>query len=280
MPEEAAKPLVFLRAKGLKGPLAEQPYVAIVRSRDELSQYLQDGSPNLQWIQVEELMEDAEGWALAAHAAGAVPLDVVLSAPGSEYGHLYRLVDVVATREVRISMPATPGFLKALRLAASLGLPVRILPGQPSTEAAGELAAALEFYLHDPMVEAPIEFFHSVLSWMCTGQAGSLWTILEEDPAIFCRDAGKLEPPSPLRRRGEEPRPRDFVSDHLARLTRDGAECATCSWQQLCQGYFKLPEPGYSCREVKRIFSILREAADEIGHELADHEAQSAAVRS
>jgi hypothetical protein len=44
---------------------------------------------------------------------------------------------VRSVRDVRVSMPAAPGFLRALRLAASLGLPVRLLPGQPSAEALG-----------------------------------------------------------------------------------------------------------------------------------------------
>ena len=79
---------------------------------------------------------------LAAQGAGDIPLDVVLSAPGSEFADLYRLVDVLAVRDVRVSMPATPRFLKAVRLAASLGLPVRLLPGQPSTEAVNELASS------------------------------------------------------------------------------------------------------------------------------------------
>ena len=48
--------------------------------------------------------------------------------PGREFADLYRLVDVRSARDVRVSMPARPGFLKAVRLAASLGLPVRLLP--------------------------------------------------------------------------------------------------------------------------------------------------------
>jgi hypothetical protein len=259
MPEEAAQRLIFLRAKNSKGPPAEQAHVAIVRSRDELSQCLQGSSPNLQWIQVEELMEDAEAWTLAAQGPGDVPLDVVLSAPGSEYGNLYRLVDVIATREVRVSMPVTPGFLRALRLAASLGLPVRILPGQPSAEAAGELAAALEFYLHDPMVEAPIEFFHSALAWSRGAPTGSLWRILEEDPAIYRREETEHRPPG-----------------FFASLIQDGAECASCPWQAFCEGYFKWPDPTYSCAGVKALLDRLRAAAAEIEADLTAYAAEPA----
>ena len=184
MSQEVDNPLIFLRADSEERP-ADQPFVVIVRSREELSRWLHDCSPALQWIQVEGLVGDPDAWALAAQGAGDIPLDVVLSAPGSEFADLYRLVDVLAVRDVRVSMPATPRFLKAVRLGASLGVPVRLLPGQPSIEAVNELAAALDFYLHYPIVEAPIEFFHSALAWMRGTQTGSLWSIVEEDPAIF-----------------------------------------------------------------------------------------------
>jgi sulfatase maturation enzyme AslB (radical SAM superfamily) len=52
------------------------------------------------------------------------------------------------------------------------------------------------------------------------------------------------------------------------------AECATCPWLQVCRGYFKWPDPGYSCRGVKQLFSIIEAAASEIGRELDARETQ------
>jgi hypothetical protein len=275
--QEVEKPLIFLPAD-LEGGPGDDPFVAIVRSREELNRWQHDRSPGLQWIQVEGLSGDPDSWAYAAQGTGDIPLDVVLSAPGSEFSNLYRLVDVLAVRDVRVSIPATPGFLKAVRLAASLGLPVRLLPGQPSAEAIAELVEVLAFYLHDPMVEAPIEFFHSALAWMRGSQTGSLWIIFEEDPAVFRHydSKGRMELPRAARRLTEETPLRDFVKSHLARLIGEGAECATCPWQLLCQGYFKWPNPEYSCREVKQLFATLRAAADEIERDLAGCEAQPA----
>jgi hypothetical protein len=272
--QEVDNPLIFLRADSEERP-GDRPFVVIVRSRGELNRWLHDRSPGLQWIQVERLLRDADAWAFAAQGAGDIPLDVVLSAPASEFADLYRLVDVLAVRDVRVSMLATPRFLKAVRLAASLGLPVRLLPGQPSTEAVNELAAALDLYLHDPMVEAPIEFFHSALAWMRGAQTGSLWSISEEDPAIFRHyPNGQSGLPRATRPLAEETSSQDFVKNHLARLISKGAECTTCHWQPLCQGYFKWPDPSYSCHGVKQLFATLRAAADEIGQDLAACEAQ------
>lgn len=275
MPQEANKPLIFLQAEK---DADEQPFVVVVSNRSDLNRWLRDSSPALQWIEVEGLLDDPEAWALAAQGEDEVPLDVVLSEPGREFADLYRLVDVRSVRDVRVSMPAAPGFLRALRLAASLGLPVRLLPGQPSAEALEELEAALAFYLHDPMVEAPIEFFHSALAWMRGAPAGSLWSVLEEDPAIFQRDQirGSQRLPQTNEPYLETALPREFVPGYFARLVQQGAECVNCPWRQPCQGYFKWPKESYSCHGIKTIFMKLQNAAAEIGRDLAECETKPA----
>jgi hypothetical protein len=258
MPQEADQTLVFLQADS-KVEAIDQPFVVVVRSRDELHRWLGDCPPALQWIQVEGLLAEPEVWSLAAQGTDEVPLDVILSAPGSEFADLYRLVDVRAVRDVRVSMPATSGFLKALRLAASLGFPVRLLPGQPPAEAVKELQEAVNLYLYNPMVDAPIEFFHSALAWSRGAPTGSLWRILEQDPAIYRRE--ETEHPAP---------------GFLASLIENGAECASCPWQAFCQGYFKWPNSAYSCAGVKALLDRLRAAAAEIEADLAAYAAEPA----
>jgi hypothetical protein len=101
----------------------------------------------LQWIEVEGLLDNLETWTTATRrGASQVPLDVILTNPVSEFANLYRLVDVSAAHDLRVSTPAVPGFFKAVKLAASLRLPIRLLPGQPTPEVPAELTEALEFY--------------------------------------------------------------------------------------------------------------------------------------
>ena len=275
MPEEVYQSLRFLPAALAEGQ-DDRPFIAVVRSRDELCRWLGGPPRGLQWIQVEGLLGDPDAWAPAASGASQAPLDVVLSDPASEFSDLYRLVDVCAVRNVRVSMPAAPGFLKAVKLAASLRLPVRVLPGQPTPEVLAELTEALEFYLHGPMVEMPVEFFHSLLATVCGADKGSLWMILEEDPAAFLHyDAeGRPELPRSGGFRSVEISPGAFVEHHLRSLIEQGAECATCPWQQTCRGYFKWPDPAYSCGEVKQLFSIIEATADEIERDLVSSEEQ------
>jgi hypothetical protein len=265
-PLEPGWPILFLPS-GLASGDSNGSFVAIVRSRAELSRWLINPPAGLQWLQVEELLEDQDAWIPAAQSTSNVPLDVVISSPGSQFSDLYRLVDVLAVRDVRVSMPASPGFLKALKLAVALRLPVRLLPGQPSPEVLIELTEAAGFYLRDPMVETPVEFFHSVLAAMCGAGDGSLWMILEEDPALFLHrgveDDFKL--PGGFSSPSSDHSSTTFVETWFRRLLEQNAECVTCPWQQICQGYFKWPDPAYDCGGVKRLFSAIKAAADEMG---------------
>jgi hypothetical protein len=223
------------------------------------------------------MLGDQEVWTEAAHNDSHIPLDVVLSDPALEFSDLYRLVDACAVRAIRVTMPAVPGLTKAIRLAAALRLPVRVLPGQPSAEALEELHDALEFYLHEPTVETPVEFFHSLLATMCDGDADSLWMILEEDPdACHLYDAdGQPRVPRTGDSGRSETASAGFVENHLSSLIVQGAECATCPWQQPCRGYFKWPDPAYSCEGVKQLFMSIQTAGNEIRQDVASLAADS-----
>lgn len=270
MSEEADPPISILPS-ALAETQHDRPFVAIVRSRQELCRWLNNPLPDLRWLQVEGMLGDQEAWAEAAHSDSNIPLDVVVSDPASEFSYLYRLVDACAVRAIRVTMPAAPGLTKAIRLAAALQLPVRVLPGQPSAAALEELRDALEFYLHEPTVDAPVEFFHSVLAIMCGSDAGSLWTILEEDPDAFRHYDDNGGATIPLTRDSNESEitPTGFIENHLRHLIAQGAECATCPWQRPCRGYFKRPDPAYSCEGVKQLFFSIQTAGDEIRKDVA-----------
>jgi hypothetical protein len=281
-------PILFLPSDSASGHNGS-PFVAIVRSRTELSRWLINPPAGLQWLQVEGLLSDQDAWIAAAQSTSNVPLDVFIRSPGSQFSDLYNLVDVLAVRDVRVSIPASPGFLRSLKVAVALRLPVRLLPGQPSSEVLIELIEAINFYLRDPMVETPVEFFHSVLASMCGAGDGSLWMILEEDPALFLHrevdggfklrgisrspSPGILDPTAPVGL-ASEAAPKNlssatFVETWFRRLLEQNAECVTCPWQQICQGYFKWPDPAYDCGGVKGLFSAIETVANEMGRELA-----------
>lgn len=265
MAQEPAPAVVVLTSTRAEG-YRDGRFVVIVKTREEFEHWLREAMPGPEWLQVEGMLGDREVWAMAAQGPPTPALDVVVTNPAAEFASLYRLVDVRSVREVRVTIPAKPGFMKAVRLAAALQLRVRLLPGQPSAEVLSELAEAAQFYLRDPMVETPVEYFHSLLAVFRGMADGTLWDFLEEDPALFSHY-------DPAGRALHAP---DFVETHFARLLLEGAECATCRWQSVCAGYFKWPDRGYGCAGVKQIFATLEAAADEIGGDLAREETFSA----
>jgi hypothetical protein len=265
--DELDRPLAFVSA-AVAETHGDRASVVIIRSPQEFRRWLSEPLPGVQWLQVELPLHDSGLWAWASRSSSRVPLDVLLSDPASQFSDLYRLVDVRAVRDVRVTMPALPGFLKAVKLAASLQLPVRILPGQPTPEVLVELAEALEFYLHEPMVEAPVEFFHSLLASACGADTGSLWVILEEDPATFLRYDDEGNPRLPRSAEVPSDETSAFVEHRFESLVEQGAECVTCPWLHACRGYFKWPDAVYSCSGVKQLFSAIDAAAGEIGRDL------------
>jgi hypothetical protein len=250
----------------------EQPFVAIVRNREELFRWLRDPTPGLRWLQVEGMSADADAWTEVAHTDSDIPLDVVLSDPASEFSELYRLVDASAVCDIRVTVPVLPGSAKAVRLAAALRLPVRLLPGQPNAEALDELRAILDIYLHEPTVEAPVEFFHSLLVAACASKDVSLWVILEHDPDTIrhYNADGQIDFPATDDPGEGEFTPSGFVEKRLKSLIAKGGECAACPWQRPCRGYFKWPDPSYSCEGIKGLFSAIETAGIEIRRDMGD----------
>jgi hypothetical protein len=263
-------PVVRILPSALAKTQGDEPFVAIVRSREELCQWLGNPLPGLGWLQVEGILGDSDAWIEAAHSGSDVSLDLILADPSSEFPELYKLVDVSALHDVRVTIHARPGLLKAVKLAAALRFPIRVLPGQPKADVLAELRQALDFYLHDPAVEAPVEFFHSWIAGTRGAEVGSLWMILEEDPAGYLQydTFGQTKLPPSGSVGSAQNLPAEFVENHLKSLLEQGAECATCPWQQSCRGYFKWPDSAYSCQGVKDLFSAIQGAADEMARDL------------
>lgn len=271
-------PVIRILPSALAETPGDEPFAVIVRSRDELCRWLRKPPSSLSWLQVEGILDDSDAWVEAAHCGSDVSLDLILADPSSEFPELYKLVDVSAVHDVRVTIQAQPGLLKAVKLAAALRFPIRLLPGQPKADVLAELKQALDFYLHDPAVEAPVEFFHSWIARTQGADVGSLWMILEEDPAAYVHyyiDGLTKLPPSGAAASTEH-LPADFVENHLKSLLEQGAECATCPWQQSCRGYFKWPDRAYSCQGIKDLFSVIQGAADEMARDLASCVLQSA----
>lgn len=213
-------------------------------------------------VQLWDLEADSEP--LNAWASG-LPVELVLGDPATEYPSLYRHSNLLDHHPVSAVVPVRPGFLKAVKVAVSLDFAVRLDIGQPDPLLIEELLATLDFYLHQPSVDQPIEFFHGTLLGFYHDQPLSLWTVLGEEPQAvrFVADDGVESGYGRLATADFAPtiEPMADFESLLDRVLATAQECRNCEFLHSCGGYFKWPLADYDCAGVKRVFGQVRTAA-------------------
>ena len=200
-----------------------------------------------------------------------VPLDLVLSEPDQHYPLLYRCSSLLDHCPVRVSIPVTPGFSKAVKLAVSLQFAVKLEITPPEPPLVEELAQVLTLYLHRSTVAQPIEPFHSSLLAFFHQQPVTLWGIQEEDPALFryITEQGEERLPGRLAGIPAQADSNAFIEMWRRQLLAENSECSGCPFLDYCNGYFKWPERVFCCDGVKMLFGKLQEAATELRQDLA-----------
>ena len=245
----------------------------IVRAHDpaELVRALpEDAQEHLVGVQLLSLTTDAE---VLADWGYAVPVDLAMLSPATEFPLLYRHAKLLDKHPLRVSIPVVPGFSKAVKIATALQCTVKLEVGQPDPALIEELRAVVDFYLHHVSVSQPIEYFHSTLLSFYHRDPVPLWDIQEENPAYlrYVTDEGRETVARRLVDGTVRNVPGDlevFVTTLTTELLVEEGECARCEFFPNCGGYFKWPRKEYACDGVKIVFRTLREAAGELAHDL------------
>ena len=246
----------------------------IVRSEsaEEIVEALPEGNLEkvlgVQLLSLPAEVDSMSGWGYA------IPVELVMRDPVTEFALLYRHARLIDKHPVRVSIPAIPGLSKAVKIANSLQFRVKLELGQPVPAAIAEMLWVLDFYLHNSSVSQPIEFFHTILTsfYQCTPL--TLWDVQEEDPAYlrYVTEAGEERVARRLVSVDSRGNLDSFIDDLQKELMSEGnaeiSECANCEFLANCGGYFKWPNRDYACAGVKSVFSALREAATELRRDL------------
>ena len=224
-------------------------------------------SDNLAGLQLLDITADLE---LLETWNPGLPIEVVLKDPEAETMKLYRVSKLQRTHPVRVVIPLVPEFSKAARVASFLNLPVKLEGAQPSPELIEELSETLDFFLHNKAVSQPVDYFSGLLVAILHKKPVTFWQIQEEDPGMvrYVTDDG-LEA---LARRPFTAAGADldtFQFELTRRTLSPDSECASCQFFLNCGGYFKWPNPDYSCEGIKRILARLRQAAYELHDDLS-----------
>ena len=224
-------------------------------------------------IAIQLLTLDSDSEPLNAWAAG-LPVELVMGDP-AEFPLLYRHTNLLDNHPVRVVIPVAPGFGKAVKAAVALDFAVRLEPGQPDPALIEEVEAVLEFYLRQPTVAQPIEYFHSALLGFYHDEPMPLWRVLDEEPDRL-RDVGDDGAESLSGRlTGIEltVTPDADLNAWIEQALATAEECRACAFLNSCGGYFKWPRRDYDCAGVKQIFGLLRAAAAELRHDVESVEA-------
>ncbi|HMG37472.1 MAG TPA: hypothetical protein VKM94_26445 [Blastocatellia bacterium] len=238
----------------------------IVRSYDaqEIVAGLSNGNMD-DLVAVQLLSLNGDGEVLTNWGYG-VPVDLVMLYPTNEFPSLYRYARLLDRHPLRVCIPVVNGFSKAVKVAASLKLLIKLEIGQPDPSLMEEVLRVLNFYIHSRAVALPIEYFHSTFLAKYHSEQSSLWDVQEENPATlrYVTEDGRE---TIARRLGNGRTPGDltsFVPDLQNALFVDRAECYECPHFQNCGGYFKWPSRNYRCDGVKSLFKAIDEAAREM----------------
>ncbi|HOW61429.1 MAG TPA: hypothetical protein P5284_02455 [Candidatus Contendobacter sp.] len=229
---------------------------------------LADADPEcLVGVRLLSLAADSEP--LNAWAPG-LPVDLVMTDPGAEFPLLYRHTDLLDHHPVRVIVPVQPGFAKAVKVAVSLHFAVCLEPGQPEPVLIEELIEVMAFYLRQPTVAQPVEFFHSTLLGFYHDDPVPLWAVLDADPQClrYVTDDGAESLPGRLADIEPTVAADADLGAWIEQLLATTEECRSCEFRASCGGYFKWPRHDYACGGVKRLFGLLREAAAELRRDL------------
>ena len=200
------------------------------------------------------------------HLPDSAAIDLVVDDPEAQFSKIYRFAEFLQRHTVRVTVRGVPGMTKAVKIAQALNFSVRLEVNQPEGPVVDELITLAEYYLRGSTVTSPIEPFHSLFLSFLSGKPTSLWSLQEEDPAVdrYVTDEGSVAFSKRLVSLGiPENQLAGFLEQHMSACS-EADECAACEFFSRCRGFFKLPDKGYQCGRVKRLFGLLNEAAIEM----------------
>lgn len=211
-----------------------------------------------------------------------IPVELAVTDPYRDLPLLYRYAPLLAGHPIRVSVPLVTGFGNVVKLAVSLNFAVKMEGGQPEESLADELQRIARFYLHQPMVSEPIEFFHSLFLAFFRRAPVTLWTIQEEDPSLvsYITDRGEETMPGRLAGVAVKEMFSTFVRELRDALAAEEGECAGCEFLMHCLGYFKWPCREYRCDAVKALMLTLRCAAEELRADIDSFQTRGGGART
>jgi hypothetical protein len=182
-------------------------------------------------------------------------------------------------------MDVDKGLLQGVKIAASAMVPVTLNLEELSDD--DELMSVLNYYLHDPHVQVPVDFYHSMITAYLQGSTVALPDLYTESPThfIYVDESGKVSASARLARSGrflgtfsgglqidEESELYQNLLNRKKDLVLTGSKCVSCEQFDLCEGYLRFIDVNFDCDQFLQVFGEIKAKAKEIGEDLANAE--------
>jgi hypothetical protein len=219
---------------------------------------------------------------VASLAELPVGLSLVVKIEPADAAQLYTNTWLADRFALAALMDVEPALLIGVKTATSALVPV-ILNVESLTEPR-ELAPVLDYYLHAPHLQVPIEFFHSMFAALVQGHTVSLTDIYPESPDrfLYVHETGQV---TGSRRLAQVGRFFGTLGDTLQleedsllfRMLRDpkktafleGSACCSCEGFDFCTGYLRVVDAEFDCTPFLIVFAELKTRAKELAEDLA-----------
>ncbi len=146
-----------------------------------------------------------------------------------------------------------------------------------------ELMAVLNYYLHEPHLSVPVEFFHSLFSSCVQGEPVSLAEMYAEDPEkfLYVDDAGRITASARFAaagkffgglaeglKVGEDSPLLTEIRNRKKNLFVSRSVCASCEAFDLCGGYLRFVTNEFDCDPFIQVMQEIKERAAEMAEDV------------
>jgi hypothetical protein len=227
---------------------------------------------------------ELEGLGADLHILSALPLglSVRVKLHPKDAPDLYTNTWLSDRFSLEALMDVDTGLLQGVKIAASAMVPVTLNLEELSD--AEELMSVLNYYLHDPHVQVPVDFYHSMITAYLRGSTVALPDLYTESAAhfIYVDKSGNVSASARLARAGrflgkfsgglqidEGSELYQNLMNRKKDLVLSGSKCVSCEQFDLCEGYLRFVDANFDCDPLIEVFGEIKTKAKEIADDLA-----------
>ncbi len=190
---------------------------------------------------------------------------------------IHRISKTAVKHRLVLFVQPDAGAARRINLLSEFDIPMHIDPGAgPAAE--GVLPQLLEYYLHNPLLNASIAPFNALMKHEIEGKGYTLWDTEYEKPGryLYLSAEGDISLSGRFHRAGVVFGTRYEAWEQIAgseayrrllgyrdAMFEKGEPCAFCAGFRFCQGYLKAVDADADCEQWQRVFEGIGLAVDQ-----------------